>query len=82
MFFNILLQIILFRNEKDLLSENNLELSYVQECYLWIILQDPKDLQTYLMHDTNKKLFENERQRQLYEMFYAKYSWLHSTFQI
>jgi hypothetical protein len=34
-----------------------------------MILQDPKDLQTYLMHDTNKKKIENERQRQFMKCF-------------
>ncbi len=33
-FPNILLQIITFHNEKDLLFENNLELSYVQKCLI------------------------------------------------
>jgi hypothetical protein len=52
---NISLQIIPFRNEKDLVFENNLELSYVQECYLRNFLQDPKYLQTYLMQYANQK---------------------------
>jgi hypothetical protein len=33
------------------------------------------------MQYANKKLFENEKQTQFYEMFYENYSCLYSTFQ-
>jgi len=65
-----------------LLSKNNFEFLYVRECQLKGVLQHNGDLQTYLLQYANRMFFENEKQTQLFELFWEKYPYLHSTLKV
>ncbi len=64
------------------MSKNNFEFSYLQECQLKGNLQHHEIVQTYLLQYTNRISFENEKQTQLFELFWEKYLYLHSTLKI
>jgi hypothetical protein len=52
--------------------QNNIEKSYVRECQIRGFLHNVELLQTYLIQYANQNVFENEKQTQLFQMFFLK----------
>jgi hypothetical protein len=50
--------------------QKNIEKSYVCECEIRGFLHNVELLQTYLIQYANQNLFENEKQTQLFQMFF------------
>jgi ABC-type glutathione transport system ATPase component len=75
-FFNIVLQNICFRDEKELLSNQNKEQSYVYECHIWGLLPNSDILQEYLLKYAHRNLIETEKRTQLLENLFEEYPYL------
>jgi len=69
-FYNILLQQRTFRNEDFTFFENNVVKSYVHECQIKGFLHNVESLKTHLVQHANQNLFENEKQTQVFQMFF------------
>ncbi len=50
--------------------QNSIEKSYVRECQIRGFLHNVELLQTYLIQYANQNVFENEKQTQLFQMFF------------
>ena len=59
-FFNILLRNICFRDEKELISDQNTNNNYTFECYNRGLLPDVQAMQKYLSEYAQRNLIETE----------------------
>jgi hypothetical protein len=69
-FFNIMLQNISFRDEKELLSNQNIERSYVYKCHIRGLLPNLDILQENLLKYVPRNLIETEKRAQLLNYSY------------
>jgi hypothetical protein len=59
---------------KKIKFQNSIKKSYVRECQIRGFLHNVELLQTYLIQYENQNLFENEKQTQLFQIFFKKIS--------
>ena len=76
LFFNIMLQNICFKDEKELLSNQNTKRSYVYKCHIRGLLPNSYILQEYLLKYTHRNLIETEKRAQLLENLLKEYPYL------
>jgi hypothetical protein len=79
-FFNIMLQNICFRNEKELLSDHNTKQSYVYECHIRGFFPNLDIFQDLKKIYAHRNLIETEKRTQLLENLLEEHPYLDSKY--
>ena len=79
-FFNIILQSICFRCEKELVSNYNAKQSYVYECHIQGLFSNLNIFQEHLLKYAHRNLIEIEKRLQLLENLLEEYPFLDSEY--